>query len=357
MDQPRREQVQQKLRRLESTLPRRGRLLILPHDYPDPDALAAAAALHLLLARRFHRNSLIVFSGAVSRAENRELLRYFRYTWRLLDQLDAPSQRAACLTVDTTPWSGNLTLPAFARPIAVFDHHAPPRPRQRRQTLELYEEVRPGTGATTSLLYEYLSAADVSPPRWLASIMAYAIAAETLDLSRNVTALDLEAYVALLKLANMSVMGAIRHAPLPRAYYGQLEEAMRNARVYGRVVWTHLGTVTQPEIVAEIADLLLRLERINWAFCTSWQGDRLIFSLRSTQRGAHCGRLLRALVRRNGSAGGHDEMAAGYLNAAGWSAEERETHRLAFVRALVSRVEHRGLPRSSADELPAHPLT
>lgn len=340
MDEKSLNEAASRLERLGEALPAKGRIWIVPHDYPDPDALAAAAGMHLLLAARFQRSSQIVFSGVVSRAENRELLRHFRYAWRLRDAAKTPRRPVSCVVVDSAPRAGNVTLPSFLRPVAVIDHH-PLRRRGKPVRAEPFQDIRPDVGATASILYEYLMVAGVLIPRWLASIMAYAIASETRDLARNVTALDVEAYSALVRQGNMAVVGRIRHAPLPRSYYGQLQEALRSARVYGRTAWAHLPAVEQPEIVAEIADLLLRLERTSHAFCSAWQGDRLIFSLRSTRPGTRCGALLRRLVRRQGAAGGHDESAAGQLDLEGLNPAEKEERRAALVRSLVGRLEPR----------------
>jgi nanoRNase/pAp phosphatase (c-di-AMP/oligoRNAs hydrolase) len=289
MDETILNQARKQLDELGSVLPQKGKVLIIPHDYPDPDALASAAAMHLLLSERYHLHGQIVFTGRVSRAENRELLRHCRYRWHMLEDIREPKHRVPCVFVDTAPWSGNVTVPAFGKPVAVFDHHPF---KTKKKWIDIFGDVRVGTGATASMMYEYLTAAGIAIPKWLASIMAYAIAAETLDLSRSCTDLDLEAYTSLLARSNMTIIGDIRHAPLPRSYYGQLQEAIKNAFVYGRVAWTHLDAVQQPEIVAEIAELLCLMERVTWAFCTGYHGDNLLVSIRSEKKGARCGSLL-----------------------------------------------------------------
>jgi len=347
------EQALKRLEELRAALPPKGRVLIIPHDYPDPDALASAAAAHLLLDKHFGLHSRIVFTGMVSRAENREMLRHFRYKWQLLGQVRATKHRIPCIYVDTKPRAGNVTMPSFGKPVAVFDHH----PLTRRNPLGgIFVDVRAGAGASVTILNEYLVAAGIAVPKWLAAVMAYGIATETLDLSRNCTPEDMQAYTALLSRANMSILGEIRHASLPPTYYAQLQEAIANAQVYGRVAWTHLRAVAQPEIVAEVADLLARMERTTWSFCTAWQGDALLISLRSSQKGARCGQLLKRVVRRQGSAGGHHWMAAGALNMEGVPDPEREARRDALVRALLSGIERRPLAGGEPIELVARPL-
>lgn len=352
MDEAILNQARKRLDELGTVLPQKSKVLIIPHDYPDPDALASAAAMHLLLAERFHLHGQIVFTGMVSRAENRELLRHCRYRWHLFEDIRAPKHRVPCVFVDTAPWSGNVTVPSFAKPIVVFDHHPF---KTKKKWSDIFGEIRVGTGATASMMYEYLTAAGIAIPKWLASIMAYAIAAETLDLSRSCTNLDLEAYTSLLARSNMTIIGNIRHARLPRSYYVQLQEAIKNAFVYGHVAWTHLDAVQQPEIVAEIAELLCLMERVTWAFCTGYYGDNLLVSIRSEKKGARCGSLLKSLVRKQGSVGGHNQMAAGYLDMKGLSHEEKEKRREAFVKNLIAHTEKKPF-QSEPIEMFAKPL-
>lgn len=346
-------QVAERLEKLRAVLPAKGRVLIIPHDYPDPDALAAAAALHLLLAKHFNLHGQIVFTGMVSRAENKEMLRHCRYAWHRPDMIRSSRRKIPALFVDTVPWSGNVTVPAFARPVAVFDHHPL---AARRASADLFLDVRVESGATVTMLYEYLCACGITIPTWLASMMVYAVATETLDLSRNCAAPDLQAYLGLLSRANMKLLGQIRHARLPRIYFAQLKEAMRNACLFGRTAWSHLDKVDQPEIVPEIAELLMRMERVAWSFCTAYQGDSMIVSLRSTRKGVHCGSLLKRVIGKNGSGGGHEWMAGGFLNLQGLEGPAREARRMEFVRNLLYRTEKKQSIVTEQPEALARPL-
>ena len=343
----------EKLKQLADVLPRKKRILIIPHNYPDPDALAAAAAMHLLLAQHFKLHSQIVFSGEVSRAENKELLRRFRYRWHRLSDLRVPNRNVYCILVDTAPWSRNVTIPSYAKTVAVIDHHQHTVTPNRRDS---FMDIRSGAGATTTIVYEYLKAANIAIPRWLAAVMAYAIASETLDLSRDSEKSDLEAYAELAAKADLKIIGKIRHAPLPRDYFRNLKEAITNAKKIGSVTWSHLHAVEHPEIVAEIADLLLRMEGIHWSFCTANVKDGLFVSLRSNQRGAQCSRVLRTLIGRDGSAGGHQRLAAGLYELKGRSPKERHAQRREFIKALIAKVLRYADKRRAKDDWPIEPL-
>jgi len=327
--------AEKRLELLAAILPHKRRILIMPHDYPDPDALASAAAMHLLLEKRFGIHSLIAFNGTVSRAENKELLKRLRYKWVKTSSLVPPSRPLCCILVDTAPWSTNITIPSFVRPIAVIDHHCHSRAHVVR---DIYTDIRSGAGATTTIMYEYLKAAGVVPPKWLAAIMAYAISSETLDLSREYDKPDVDAYLDLAGRADLKIIGKIRHAPLPRSYYALLQEGLTNARKYEKAAWSHLSGIEQPEIVAEVADLLLRMEGLRWSFCTAHVNDGLFVSLRSSERGARCSQLLRTVIARKGSSGGHDSMAAGFMDLAGLSEADRAERRRSIVGAILGKI-------------------
>ena len=327
------------LSNLAKVLPSHGQVLIIPHDYPDPDALASAAALQLFLAKRYNLHGQIIFSGIVSRAENREILRHFKYGLKSIQQWRPGKEKRPAIFVDTAPWRGNVTVPASIKPIAVFDHHHHGR---YKAPANMFIDINPAFGATTTRLWECLQTAGVPIPKWLAAIMAYAITSETFDFTRHATERDIQAYTLLLNQCNMKTLGQIKNASLPRAYYSYLAEAVTNAQTYGRVAWTHLAEVKQPEIVAEIADLLLLMERIMWAFCTGFTDDRLIVSIRSEVASLHCGRLLRSLIdRKEGSAGGHEQAAAGFIDVSKLAVPERMQRRDALEAKLLAKIEGR----------------
>jgi len=343
-------------RGLKEVLPARGRVLIIPHDYPDPDALASAAALHLLLDRAYHVRSSILFSGMVNRPENQELLRHFRYHWRRLQDFQPPSKRVAAIFLDVWPGSGNVTIAPWIRPIGVIDHHPPPT---RNPPSDWFIEVRPGIGATATLLHEKLRAAGVIPPPWLAAILAYAIETETLAFTRPSTSNDRAAYTELITRANLRIIGAIRNAPLPQRHVNQLREALANARLHANAAWSHLSAEASPEVVAEVSDLLLRLERVSWSFCTGIQGDVLWVSVRGERRDAQCGRIVREALQNGGQGGGHDRMAAGYVSLRGLDDTQRQERvrqlQISLLRRMIPRKlpsdpdDHEGVGRSIAE--------
>lgn len=106
--------VQERLDLLFRAVGGAGSVLILPHNDPDPDAIASAVALCYLLAERLGMEGYIVYKGVIGRAENKALVRYLGYP---LQRLTGPDlhQSAPVALVDTQPSAGNNALPRVDR--------------------------------------------------------------------------------------------------------------------------------------------------------------------------------------------------------------------------------------------------
>ena len=71
-----------------------------------------------------------------------------------------------------------------------------------------------------------------------------------------------------------------------------------------------LGDVRYPDMVAEVADFLLRLDAVEWAMAIACYNKYLYVSVRTTDRNTNAGELLRKVLGSR-SAGGHDLIAGG----------------------------------------------
>jgi nanoRNase/pAp phosphatase (c-di-AMP/oligoRNAs hydrolase) len=296
-----------------------GRWLVITHDNPDPDALASASALARLLQHRFGQKATCAYGGIIGRAENREMVRTLKIELSHLRYLSFANYSRFAL-VDTQPKTGNNQLPAEITPDLVFDHH----PLRRATQSAAFFDVRTGYGATATMLAEYLEAGGVEPTRALATAMVYAIRSETQDFRRESAGPDKELYDELLPRANKRDLARIQFSRQPLAYFESLHQALENLYTVDTLIISHLDEVEQPDIVPEIADLLLRLEGKTWSLATGVFGDRVYLSIRTTNVRADAGRIMRKLVGRNGKGGGHGMIAGGWVKiTTGYAADPR----------------------------------
>ncbi len=297
-----------RLDRLRWALDGKRRLLILTHDNPDPDAIASAWILSRVVQRLGSIRGVLGYGGIIGRAENRAMIEVLRIPMRPLSSLRIETFDAIAL-VDSQPRTGNTSLPPDRFPDLVFDHH----PCRRLTRRVPYYDIREDYGATTTILYEYLLAAGVRPDRRLATAVFHAIRSETQNLGREAGRPDARVFLSCFPLTNNEALSRIEHAPLPRAYFAMIDSAIDGTRIYRDVAVTLLGEVQNPDMVAQFADLVVRLEGIWWALCIGrYRGD-LVLSIRTNHRNANAGRVIREIVGTEGTAGGHDMIAGGKL--------------------------------------------
>jgi len=313
------EKTSSKLQKLTELFTGKTYLLVVVQDSPDPDSLAAAVALRRLAKSLANLQCSIAYGGTVGRGENRALVKYLGLNLRPCDEIDYDKFDLISL-VDTQPRTGNNSLPDLVMPHLVIDHH-PIRPQTRTVP---FTDVRSDYGATSTILVEYLIEAGITPDTPLATALLYGIRSDTQDLGREASRADVEAIEFLYPFANKRMLSVIQRGKVPRVYYQMLADALRNARVQGPAIITELGEIDNPDMIAEVADLLLREDETIWTMCTgSWNG-KLLISIRTSEESNLAEKVIKHIVARRGTGGGHQTYAGGQIPLIKGTKKERE---------------------------------
>lgn len=293
---------------LLSVLERPGPLVILPHDNPDPDALASAATLRYIAKTLAGKDAAIALGGFVGRAENRAMVRYLNIP--LVPVADLPLRAADTIIalVDTQPGRQNNSLPVGAQATIVIDHH----PQYVSTAGIPFADMRAGYGATSTILTEYLMDTRLRPETKIATALFYGIMAETQDLGREASDPDMAATHFLYPHTNKRRLAKIENARVPREYFAAFRQAIQAAIIYDRAIVSVLGKIRYPDMVAEMADFLLRLDEVEWAAAIGKYENYLYVSLRTTSRDVNAGDLLQRVLGSD-HAGGHDMIAGGRI--------------------------------------------
>jgi nanoRNase/pAp phosphatase (c-di-AMP/oligoRNAs hydrolase) len=325
------EQTKAKLDRLIEYARSHKRALILTHDNPDPDAIAAGVALAHLLEKLGGVDAIVAYGGIVGRAENRALIRVLRLPVVPVARVIFDEFDLICM-VDTQPEQGNHSLPARHFPDVVIDHH-PERPDSH---LAPIADVGGHIGATSTVLAEYFRASGLQVPAQVATALFYGIKADTRDLGRQTTKLDVDAYLWLFPMVDKEALGEIEHPKLPEEYFRLYHTAIEKALVYEDAVVCDLAEIYAPDMVAEVAERFSFLEDVKWSLAFGEYEDSLFYSLRTSDRRMNAGRLIRDVVEaKGGSAGGHGTMAGARLPVKGLSAAAKRRLRDEVVRAFL----------------------
>jgi nanoRNase/pAp phosphatase (c-di-AMP/oligoRNAs hydrolase) len=324
----------------------RRRMLVLCHNNPDPDTIASAYGFQFLLSKKLGIRSIIGYGGVVTRAENRAMIQRLRIKMTQLSRIDHSRYWGIAL-IDAQPGTGNNLFDSRANPpLIVIDHHPLRKPSLKAQ----FHDIRPKYGATSTIITEYLSAAGLVPTRSLANALIYGIKADTNSLVRGASKIDFNAFNYLSPLTNPRVVAQIERPPLSSEYFEDYERGLARTTVHRDIAISCLGKIHSEAIIPELADVLLRLEGVSWSLCVGERNDLLILSMRSTSRLHKAGTVIRRLVGKAGSAGGHREMAGGQIPVAGMTEEEKGDLSRKLIRRFLKLLDRERVhPRALAE--------
>ena len=201
----------------------------------------------------------------------------------------------AVVMVDSQPYTGRRFSEA-AMPQVVIDHHD----TGGLLAGVLFYDIRASVGATSTIVTNYLIEKDVSVSPKLATALLYGIESETTGYPREATPLDDTALIWLFPRADKDLLAQIRNPKLPQSHFATFQTALANAFLYDKLVFTWCGYVTQPDIIAEIADFFIRFDQVDWSLAAGVFDGQMKLSLRADWLGGRAGEVLYEVVQRLG---------------------------------------------------------
>ena len=184
----------------------------------------------------------------------------------------------------------------------------------------------------------------MEPPLSLATALFYGIKIITMGLGRDTSPADAAAYSYLQPRIDVEALAKIEHAQIPADYFRSFDATLRAARMYDGLIIAYIAVLSYPDLAAEMADVLLRLEKAQHVICMGVYQGALILSVRTRSQEHTAGKLVQAIVAGEGSAGGHGTMAGGQIPLGDRCAEQEVL--LLSQRAL----QHLGIPLEGAGE-------
>jgi nanoRNase/pAp phosphatase (c-di-AMP/oligoRNAs hydrolase) len=278
------------------------------HVHPDPDSLGSMMGLAHLVDSCLGKPTRMTRDGLISRAENRAMVETLGIKLEPIEDITWHKGEALVM-VDSQPNTGRHNFDPTMPLYGVIDHHDTPVEVEGIP----YVDVRPGLGATCSVVTSYLMEQNVPVPARLATALLYGVDTELGGYPREANPLDDSALLYLYPLADKDLLAQIRNARLPQNYFECILQALQSSFIYDRLIVSWVHDLPQPELAAEVVDFLIRFQEVDWAFCAGVFEDKLILSVRTGLRHAGAGEMLRQVVGKLGKAGGHDRRAGGTI--------------------------------------------
>lgn len=287
------------------------KVLIVTHENPDPDSIAAAFGLKYIFRKTMGVSSIIAYSGIIGRAENQCMVKLLDIDMTPLSEV-SPRNYSVIAVVDCQPHTGNLILPRGIKPSIVIDHH----PLRKSSSDAEYVDVRKGIGSTSTIITQYIRLLGLEMDKRVATALFYGIKSDTRDLGRQSTDADIRASVYLFPYTLQKKLARIEHPEMPKEYFIELCSVLNNAKMYGDVIVARVNMIGWPEMIGEFADELIQIEGIRWCMCYGRHNGSLLFSIRTTRSSYMAGVLAHKICHGIGKGGGHETFAAGKIDLA-----------------------------------------
>lgn len=314
--------------RLRALLGERERVAILLQPDPDPDGIAAGVGLRALLARRSPSAPLVSF-GEVKRPENRAMVEALGLEVKTIAPAELEEYDGLALVDVQPPVFGEPPPPRTLSVDAVIDHHP-----DRGGYEAAHKDIRPGYGATSTIVTEYLEAAGLELRPKLGTALLYGIKSDTQLLGRDTSRADLLAFTAVHAAHSPALLRRIERPALPRAGLRALGRALASTEVEDGIHLLVLGRVRE-DVIPQVADIGLQAEGAEWAVAAGVVGGDLVFSVRNVGWVRGAGDVVRAIVEGLGVGGGHRSMAKGIVPLKAFRAVHGRADQATIRRALM----------------------
>lgn len=321
------------LRFLSHSKSRISPLLILTHDYPDPDTLASAFALKYLAQTVYGIESKIVYGGVIGRMENREMVRTLQIPIHKIKNSDFRRYEHIAL-LDTQPEFANNPFPKNRKATLVIDQH----PSVTRPQAE-FAIVDSECGAVSVILAQALLISKIDIPKNVATALAYGILSDTLNLYRACKTYIIQTYLEILHHGDLRALAKIQNPERSRSFFKTLAKGIQNATARRHLIISHLGLVDNPDLISQTADFLLAYRSMTWSLCTGRFRGKLHVSLRTESSNMQAGEVLRDVFLNRGEAGGHSNIAGGSFRVGKDASDEIWESAEAFIaERLLKRI-------------------
>jgi nanoRNase/pAp phosphatase (c-di-AMP/oligoRNAs hydrolase) len=288
-----------------------GTLGIITHKNPDPDAISSAMAL-AEIARHANPKTLttrIFYEGNIGHQENRTFVNLLDIKMEHLTP-EALQKCTYLALVDCSGPGSNNDIPPQTKINIIIDHH---KDGKHLATQSTFVDIRPGVGATASIITQYLQELDVPVDKRVATALLYGIRTDTREFKRNVTPQDLNYAGFLLPLTDEDLLGKIMSPSMSQETLDVIGKAIQDRKIQSGYLFSNVGYVMNRDALPQAADLLITLEGVNTALVYGITDNAIVISARNRDIRLHVGNALSEAFGEIGDAGGHPNMAAATL--------------------------------------------
>jgi len=288
-----------------------GKLGIVVHDSPDPDAIASALALRQI-AKHVGVSADILYRGEIGHHVNRAFVNILGIEMIQIEHEDVFTGYGKLALVDATvPGVHNpLSPPPEGNVNIIIDHHTA---NNKEKVAADFLEVQPESGATSTIMTRYLQELDIPVDKVLATALLHGIRTDTGGFKRETHPSDFSAAAFLHLKADKDLLEQIETPPMSTEMLNVVGNAIQHKKIKGSYLITNVGEVANLDAIPQAADYLLNLEGISTVVVIGLVEDMICVSGRSKDIRVNIGDAFVRAFGDLGSAGGHASMSAAQI--------------------------------------------
>ncbi len=283
------------------------RVFIQTHNFPDPDAIASAYGLQVLL-EKFGLVTVICYHGNIDRTATANMVSEFEINLISDENIKDMTETDYIITVDAQKGNSNIRdLPGDE--VACIDHH----PVFVDLDDYKFKDIRI-VGSCSTLIADYYRENNIEMPENVATALLYGLKCDTRDFTRGVTELDVDIYGYLFSKSDLPL---IRHLQSGEIQYEELNafsDSLRNIDIFNGIAFAFLNFNCADSFLATVSDFILDIDAVNFSVVYTRRPGGFKFSVRSEFDELDAGQIVSEALRNVGSGGGHKSMAGGYAD-------------------------------------------
>ncbi len=283
-----------------------GRLAVVIHDNPDPDAISSAMAM-VEIAKSVGVKADIIYEGKIGHHENKAFVNLLDIDLNQPKEFKVSDYKKIALVECSVPGVNNR-LPPGTKVSIVIDHHQ----TNTEDIKAEFVDIRPNIGATATIMTKYLKALEIPIRSELATALLHGIRVDTKDFMRNTDPADFIAAADLYPLADHDILGDIDTLSMSTETIDVLGEAIKNRQIKGSYLISNVGSIRDRDTLSQAADFLLSLEGVTTTIIFGLGEDHIYISGRSRDPRINLGKVMRDAYGDN-MAGGHNELAGAQI--------------------------------------------
>lgn len=281
------------------------KVLLQPHDIPDPDAIASSFGLFSLL-EYYGIPVEVLYVENVEKANSKRMMELFDIPMTMKTDTKPMDENDLVLLIDTQTGHSNVT-DLKGSYVGVIDHH-----QFLGNKSYIYADVRPRVGACSSIVASYYKGLCIEPNTRVATALLYGIMTDTDHLVRSQDQLDLEMFYWLYKLADMDHIRYLRMNEIGLEDLEAYTRALENIEIYESICFVDIGDCND-SLLGTISDMVFTIENVDVIVSYAKRDDGIKLSIRSGDFRIKANNLVSYIIDKHGTGGGHDEMAGGFI--------------------------------------------